>query len=101
VVVGTRVIIDELRVPAAVYIILRDRAKTTQNPSKATSWGINSPSLNRHTFELAQLRWAWFPFWSKGGKALFSSINARAEILEASADYREAFQKRRCRVPDA
>jgi putative SOS response-associated peptidase YedK len=49
--------------------------------------------------ELALLRRGLVPFWSKGGKALFSSINARAETLETSAAYREAFQMRRCLVP--
>jgi putative SOS response-associated peptidase YedK len=49
--------------------------------------------------ELALLRSGLVPFWSKGGKALFSSINARAETLETTAAYREAFQKRRCLVP--
>ena len=49
--------------------------------------------------ELALLRWGLVPYWSKGGKALFSSINARAETLETSPAYREAFQTRRCLVP--
>src|SRR5215469_6769137 len=56
--------------------------------------------LSRETGEreLVPLRWGLVPFWSKDGKAGFSSINARAEGLQTSAAYRESFHKRRCLV---
>jgi putative SOS response-associated peptidase YedK len=45
------------------------------------------------------MRWGLVPFWSKDGKAGYSTINARAETVTTSAAYREAMKKRRCLVP--
>jgi putative SOS response-associated peptidase YedK len=45
------------------------------------------------------MRWGLVPFWSKDGKASYSTINARAETVPTSATYREAFKRRRCLVP--
>ena len=49
--------------------------------------------------ELIVMRWGLVPFWSKDGKAGYSTINARAETITTSATYREAFKRRRCLVP--
>jgi putative SOS response-associated peptidase YedK len=49
--------------------------------------------------ELTIMRWGLVPFWSKDGKAGFSTINARAEIVTTSPAFREAFKRRRCLVP--
>jgi putative SOS response-associated peptidase YedK len=49
--------------------------------------------------ELTVMRWGLVPFWSKDGKASYSTINARAETVPTSATYREAFKRRRCLVP--
>ena len=49
--------------------------------------------------ELTVMRWGLVPFWSKDGKAGYSTINARAETITTSATYREAFKRRRCLVP--
>ena len=49
--------------------------------------------------ELTIMRWGLVPFWSKDGKASYSTINARAETVPTSATYREAFKRRRCLVP--
>jgi putative SOS response-associated peptidase YedK len=49
--------------------------------------------------ELTMMRWGLVPFWSKDGKAGFSTINAKAETLTTSPAFREAFQRRRCLVP--
>ena len=49
--------------------------------------------------ELTVMRWGLVPFWSKDGKAGYSTINARAETVTTSATYREAMKKRRCLVP--
>ena len=49
--------------------------------------------------ELTVMRWGLVPFWSKDGKASYSTINARAETVLTSATYREAFKRRRCLVP--
>jgi putative SOS response-associated peptidase YedK len=39
------------------------------------------------------------PFWSKDGKAPFSTINARTETVATSPAFREALKRRRCLVP--
>src|SRR5580658_4470586 len=49
--------------------------------------------------ELTIMRWGLVPFWSKDGKASYSTINARAETVPTSATYREAFKRRRGLVP--
>lgn len=49
--------------------------------------------------ELFVMRWGLVPFWSKDGKAGYSTINARAETVITSATYREAMKRRRCLVP--
>lgn len=48
--------------------------------------------------EFAIMRWGLVPFWSKDGKAGYSTINAKAETLLTSPLFREAF-KRRCLIP--
>ena len=57
--------------------------------------------LNRDSGEreLTVMRWGLVPWWSKDGKAGFSTINAKAETLTTSPAFREAFQRRRCLVP--
>jgi putative SOS response-associated peptidase YedK len=49
--------------------------------------------------ELALMRWGLMPFWSRDGKAGYSTINTRAETLTTSPAYREAVKRRRCLVP--
>ena len=49
--------------------------------------------------ELTVMRWGLVPFWSKDGKASYSTINARAVTVPTSTTYREAFKRRRCLVP--
>lgn len=49
--------------------------------------------------ELAIMRWGLVPFWSRDGKAGYSTINARAETLTTSPAYREAVKRRRRLVP--
>ena len=49
--------------------------------------------------ELTVMRWGLVPYWSKDGKAAFSTINAKAETLATSPAFREAFKRRRCLVP--
>ena len=49
--------------------------------------------------ELTLMRWGLVPFWSKDGKAGFSTINAKAETIATSPIFREAFKRRRCLVP--
>ena len=57
--------------------------------------------LNRDSGEreLTVMRWGLVPWWSKDGKAGFSTINAKAETLTTSPVFREPFQRRRCLVP--
>ena len=49
--------------------------------------------------ELTIMRWDFVPFWSKDGKASFSTINARSETIATSPAFREAWKTRRCLVP--
>jgi putative SOS response-associated peptidase YedK len=49
--------------------------------------------------ELTVMRWGLVPFWSKDGKASFSTINAKSETVATSAAFREAWKTRRCLVP--
>ena len=58
--------------------------------------GLGSDTGKR---ELTVMRWGLVPFWSKDGKAGYSTINAKAETITTSPAYREAFRRRRCLVP--
>lgn len=49
--------------------------------------------------EFALMRWGLVPYWASDAKVGYSTINARAEEVEAKPLYREAFKKRRCLVP--
>ncbi len=49
--------------------------------------------------ELIAMRWGLVPFWSKDGKASFSTINAKSETIASSPAFREAWKSRRCLVP--
>jgi putative SOS response-associated peptidase YedK len=49
--------------------------------------------------ELAIMRWGLVPYWSKDGKAPFSTINAKSETVSKSPAFREAWRQRRCLVP--
>jgi putative SOS response-associated peptidase YedK len=57
---------------------------------------LNSDTGER---ELTIMRWGLVPFWSKAGKAGYSTINAKAETIATSPAYREAIKRRRCLVP--
>jgi putative SOS response-associated peptidase YedK len=49
--------------------------------------------------ELTVMRWGLVPFWSKDGKASFSTINAKSETVATSPAFREAWKTRRWLVP--
>lgn len=49
--------------------------------------------------EALPARWGLVNFWMKDRKSAFKSINARAETVQTSRAYREAFKERRCVVP--
>ena len=49
--------------------------------------------------ELTVMRWGLVPFWSKDGKASFSTINGKSETIATSPAFREAWKTRRCLVP--
>jgi putative SOS response-associated peptidase YedK len=48
--------------------------------------------------QFAMLRWGLIPYWAKGLKIAFSTINAMAETLATKPAFREAFVQRRCLV---
>jgi putative SOS response-associated peptidase YedK len=45
------------------------------------------------------LRWGLIPYWSKDKRVAYSTINARAETIDKTPAFRQAFQKRRCLIP--
>ena len=49
--------------------------------------------------ELIQVRWGLVPYWADDLKIGNRLINARAETLERTPAFREAYQRRRCLVP--
>lgn len=49
--------------------------------------------------EIAVMEWGLIPFFSRDGKASYSTINARSETVQEKPTYREAFKRRRCIVP--
>jgi putative SOS response-associated peptidase YedK len=49
--------------------------------------------------ELLLARWGLVPYWADDVKIGNRLINARAETLERTPAFREAFQRRRCLVP--
>ena len=57
--------------------------------------------LSRETGEreLMVMRWGLVPYWSKDGKASFSTINAKSETVATSPAFREAWRNRRCLIP--
>ena|ERR1700722_16631720 len=60
---------------------------------------IIRPNDETGTRELTIMRWGLVPFWSKDGKAEYSTINAKGETVAKSPVFREAFKRRRCLVP--
>lgn len=49
--------------------------------------------------QLVGLRWGLIPFWSKDPSIGNRTINARAETLDTSPAFRDAFKKHRCLIP--
>jgi putative SOS response-associated peptidase YedK len=47
---------------------------------------------------LDDLQWGLVPFFAKDPKIAWKTINARAETIDTSASYRNAFAKRRCLI---
>jgi len=53
-----------------------------------------------HGRELVSMRWGIIPaWWKKSLKELPATFNARAETIETTPMFRDAFQRRRCIVP--
>lgn len=48
---------------------------------------------------LDAMRWGLVPYWPKDLKIGYSTINAKAEGIDARPAFREAFERRRCLVP--
>jgi putative SOS response-associated peptidase YedK len=48
---------------------------------------------------LDPMRWGLVPCWAKDLKIGYSTINAKAEGIDARPTFREAFRRRRCLVP--
>lgn len=80
------------------------------------TWGLNLPSGFSETYNATPgsylpvvlresplkselMKWGLIPFWRKEPRVKFSTINARAETVNVSATFRNAFRKHRCLVP--
>jgi putative SOS response-associated peptidase YedK len=50
-------------------------------------------------YELASLKWGLLPAWAKEAKFSYSTINARAETVDAKPAFRTAFRRQRCLIP--
>jgi putative SOS response-associated peptidase YedK len=48
---------------------------------------------------IVRYRWGLVPHWAEDGRSAAQRINARAETLERSPAFRDAFRRRRCLVP--
>ncbi|MFH0342280.1 MAG: SOS response-associated peptidase [Chromatiales bacterium] len=48
--------------------------------------------------ELALLHWGLIPYWSKGPKTPYSTINARAETVHTKPAFQHAIRRRRCLI---
>lgn len=55
--------------------------------------------LKNSPYHAELMRWGLIPSWSKEPRVKFSTINARAETVNTSPAFRDAFNKRRCLVP--
>src|SRR5580700_4732663 len=55
------------------------------------------PETKQRTLDI--LRWGLIPNWAKDPKIAYKTINARAETIDTSPSYRQAFEKRRCLIP--
>jgi putative SOS response-associated peptidase YedK len=50
--------------------------------------------------KLQQMRWGLIPYWwKKSAKEVPATFNARAETVAEKPMFREAFKRRRCRIP--
>jgi putative SOS response-associated peptidase YedK len=69
-------------------------------PSYNVAPGATMPVVVRNSPNRVELmKWGLIPFWAKGPKISYKTINARAETVASSAAFREAFKRRRCLVP--
>ncbi len=55
--------------------------------------------MEREEREVLPAKWGLLNWWSKDAKRAALQINAKAETLERTAPFKEAFAKRRCVVP--
>jgi putative SOS response-associated peptidase YedK len=77
------------------------------SPNFAPSWNVAptdqlpivryDPKASERSLDL--MRWGLVPYWAKGLKIGFSTINAMAETVDTKPVFREAFNRRRCLVP--
>jgi putative SOS response-associated peptidase YedK len=76
-------------------------------PNAAPSWNVapsqaalvvrRQPETGERRLDL--LNWGFLPHWTKDLKAARRPINARAETVQSSPMWRDAFARRRCLVP--
>ena len=84
---------------------IRRAFQVQQMPNFPPSWNVAPTQsvpvvrLNQEqSRELVLMRWGLIPYWSKDRKLAYKLINARAESVETSASFREAFRRRHCLV---
>lgn len=93
------------KLPAAeIARIFRTKNATPNYPLRfniAPTDPVLAVRVNRKTGErsLDALRWGLVPHWAKDLKFGVRCINARAETLETTPAFRDAFESRRCLIP--
>ncbi|HUF53769.1 MAG TPA: SOS response-associated peptidase [Dehalococcoidia bacterium] len=84
---------EELGVPADALHGYRPRYNIAPTDEH---WIVRTRYEDR---EVLPARWGLVNFWMKDRKQAFKNINARAETVQKSPSFREAFKEHRCIIP--
>jgi putative SOS response-associated peptidase YedK len=91
----------------AEELALRYHARVAEACEAPVSWNITPGqevltlrfNPDRSERSLDALRWGLIPHWAKDPKVGHRLVNARAETVDKTPSYRQAFAKRRCLIP--
>ncbi len=88
-----KILAAELGVPVESLIDYRPRYNIAPTDSH---WIVRNRFEDR---EVLAAKWGLVNFWMTDRKQAFKNINARAETIQTSRSFREAFKERRCVIP--